>query len=79
MNVRSIIGMFKNASLIHTKPVLGRWNIHNYRQTALKIKYANEDNCGISFYNYTNQKQTKTTDMDDTNYMYIMGYESAHD
>ena len=24
---------------------LGRWNIHNHKETALKILYANEDNC----------------------------------
>jgi hypothetical protein len=32
---------------------LGRWTNHNHKQTVLKIKYANEDNCGISGMNYT--------------------------
>jgi hypothetical protein len=43
MNAARILTMFKTI-----KVPLGRWNIHNYRETTLKIKYANEDNCGIS-------------------------------
>jgi hypothetical protein len=33
---------------------LGRWNIHNYKETILKIDYANKDNCGISSSIYNN-------------------------
>jgi hypothetical protein len=29
-----------------SRPPLGRWGLHNAKQTSLKIKYANEDNCG---------------------------------
>jgi hypothetical protein len=73
MKFKSIIENFHRSFLPHVKPCLGRWNIHNYRQTMLKIKYANEDNCGISG-NYKNNK------LDDNNeYIYMMGYESVHD
>ena len=108
---------------------LGRWNIHNYKETTLKIDYANEDNCGISsnknivqqtpvkinstsikipekhisglkIYNpqgdyyhissrdYINiiysakekqkQKQKQKKQKDDDKYMFMMGFESAH-
>ena len=116
MNFTSIINVFK-----HSKTPLGRWNIHNYKETTLKIDYANEDNCGISsnkqkdvkinippvkipiqdrihitslkIYNpqgdyyhissrdYKNilyaakQKEEK---QDDDKYMFMMGFESAH-
>ena len=46
MNFKSItnfINIFKQG-----KTPLGRWNIHNYKETTLKIDYANADNCGIS-------------------------------
>ena len=43
MNFTRFINIFK-----HGKTPLGRWNIHNYKETTLKIDYANEDNCGIS-------------------------------
>ena len=74
----------------HIKPHLGRWNIHNYSETALKIKYATEDNCGISFHNYKNITQIEETqqkqriqqnnklDYDDNKYIHMMGYESVH-
>ena len=54
MNFKSIIGIFKGISLPRVKTPLGRWNIHNHRETILKIKYATEDNCGISYHNYNN-------------------------
>ena len=58
MNAARILTMFKQTSLTHVKAApLGRWNIHNHRETTLKIKYANEDNCGISGNNYKNTTQ----------------------
>lgn len=78
MNFKNIIGIFKGISRSHVKPTLGRWNIHNYRETILKLKYATEDNCGISYHNYKNITQTqKNNELDDDNkYIYMMGYES---
>ena len=79
MNFRSIIGIFKGKSLSHVKTPLGRWNIHNHRETMLKIKYANEDNCGISGNNSKNTtKIQKNKVVDDNPYIYMMGYESVH-
>jgi hypothetical protein len=80
MNAKRIIDLFRRASLDHVKPPLGRWNIHNYSQTSLKIKYANEDNCGIS--SYYNKKQPEDTNQDtDTDYLYVymMGCETVPD
>ena len=57
MNVISIIRGIKGALLSHFKTPLGRWNIHSYRETMLKVKYATEDNCGFSYHNYTNITQ----------------------
>ena len=70
----------KQTSVKQIKAPLGRWNIHNHRETTLKIKYANEDNCGISGNNYKNttQIQEKNIDFDDNQYFYSMGYESVH-
>lgn len=76
MNFKNIIEIFKRASIPHVKIPLGRWNIHNYRETVIKIKYANEDNCGICS-DYNNMKQKKELD-DDKEYIYMMGYESVH-
>ena len=42
-SINNFINIFKQG-----KTPLGRWNIHNYKETTLKIDYANEDNCGIS-------------------------------
>lgn len=78
MNFRSIIGgIFKGVSLSQVKTPLGRWNIHNHSQTILKIKYANEDNCGISYNNHKNIIQ-QNNQLDDNEYIYMMGYESLH-
>ena len=81
MNFKSIIGIFKGSSLPRAKLPLGRWNIHNYRETMLKIKYATEDNCGISYHNYKNITQIQQNiELDDNNkYIYMMGYESVHE
>jgi len=81
MNATRILDIFKRTFLTNIKPPLGRWKIHNHKQTILKIKYANEDNCGISGINYINtmQKQRNNQlDNDDEYIMYIMGYESVH-
>ena len=81
MNATRILDIFKRTFLTNIKPPLGRWKIHNHKQTILKIKYANEDNCGISGINYINtpQKQRNNQLDDDDEYiMYIMGYESVH-
>jgi len=76
MNARRILYIFKHVFLTQNKSLtLGRWNIHNHRQTMLKIKYANEDNCGISG---NNSKNTKKNVLDDNHYIYMMGYESIH-
>ena len=61
----------------HKKTPLGRWNIHNHTETALKIKHATEDNCGISYHNYENITQPNNESEHDE-YIYVMGYESTH-
>ena len=78
MNPIRILNWFKRVSFTQVNVPLGRWKIHNNRHTGLKIKYANEDNCGISGINYkknTAQIQTNKGLVDDP-YIYIMGYES---
>ena len=79
MNFRSILGIFKGTSVSHVKPPLGRWNIHNYRETMLKLKYATEDNCGISYHDYKNTTQLQKNNElhHDNPYIYMMGYESV--
>ena len=68
---------FKRVSFMQANVPLGRWKIHNNRQTGLKIKYANEDNCGISGINYKNTRQIEINNgLYDDPYIYIMGYES---
>jgi len=79
MNATRILDIFRRITSSHIKAPLGRWNIHNHKETTLKIKYANEDNCGISGNNYKNTIQIqKNNDFDDNQYIYIMGYESVH-
>jgi hypothetical protein len=75
-----IIQIFKRLTLPHVNPSLGRWNIQNYRETALKVKYANEDNCGVSCHNFQNttQIQQNNESQQDDEYCYMMGYESVH-
>jgi hypothetical protein len=81
MNAKRIIDLFRRACLDHVKPPLGRWNIHNYSQTSLKIKYANEDNCGISsYYNKQINNQSEEINQDtDYLYVYMMGCETVPD
>lgn len=70
-----IIKIIKHVFLPH----VSRWNIHNHVETTLKIKYANEDNCGVSSHSHKNTKQTQQLDESaDDEYIYVMGYESAH-
>ena len=72
MNIASIINIFKHACLTHVKtPPLGRWNINNYKETMLKMKYATEDNCGISWYDNKNIIQQNKVLYDDNIYIYI--------
>ena len=80
MNATRILDIFKIVFLKHNKPShLGRWNITDYQETILKIKYANEDNCGISGNNSKNTtKIQKNNVLDDNQYIYMMGYESIH-
>ena len=80
MLFKSIVSIFKTSVL---KTPLGRWNIHNYEETMLKVKYATEDNCGVS-YNYQNSKYNDKTkynvkDKYNDKYIYMMAYESVHD
>jgi hypothetical protein len=80
MNAIRILDIFKRIYFTPVNQPLGRWNNHNYNQTLLKIKYANEDNCGISGIsgnNYKNTTQIQKNDLDDNQYIYIMGYEST--
>lgn len=67
MNARSMLALFKFSRQVKTP--LGRWNFHEHRETSLKIKYANEDNCGVS---------CLPIDPLDKHYIYMMGYETAH-
>jgi hypothetical protein len=62
MSTRRILDLFKCAN-IPIQQHLGRWTKHNYKQTTLKIKYANEDNCGVSG-NFKNQSITQVNDID---------------
>ena len=43
----NIIKTFKHFLFHRAKLPLGRWNIHNHKETTIKIQYANEDNCGV--------------------------------
>ncbi len=77
MNATRILDLFKRMYFKQNNQFLGRWNIHNYKQTTLKIKYANEDNCGISGNNFKNTSQIqKNNELDDKQFIYIMGYDS---
>lgn len=78
MNAARIIDVFKRACSPHVKTPLGRWNTHNYSETALKIKYATEDNCGVYYYKNAKQMQEDVELHEDEKYIYMMGYESVH-
>jgi hypothetical protein len=69
MNVRTMLALFKFPRQVNLP--LGRWMVHTPRETSLKIKYANEDNCYVSCMHVKE-------DPLDHKYIYMMGYESAH-
>jgi len=87
MNAR-IFEIFKLQFRPPVKILLGRWNIHNQLQTKLKIKYANEDNCGTcSEYNknllpiqinHETETPIQNEELDEL-YIYMMGSESIPD
>ena len=75
MPVRHIIHLLQTAIRGPIRTPLGRWNVDNYRQTTLKIQYANEDNCGTcGGYNIHNTKQTQII----ANYESHIGLYSDH-
>jgi hypothetical protein len=85
MNARSIIDIFKRVFFTQAKTPLGRWNIHNYSQTTLKIRYANEDNCGTCGEHNRNITQmlenngyNENQELDEL-YIYMMGSETLPD
>jgi hypothetical protein len=84
MNTTRILNIiFKRIFSPDVKIPLGRWKIHNEKETSIKIKYANEDNSGLCYHNCKNiTKYTKiyqNNDLtDDEKYIYMMGYESVH-
>jgi hypothetical protein len=77
MNSISILNRFRHIFLPHIEAPLGRWKIHNYKETTLKIKYSKEDNCGISYHNYKNTPKNKDL-VNSEKYVFMMGYESVH-
>ena len=74
MMLKNSLALLSTSSSSSLKTPLGRWNIHNYKETSLKIKYANEDNCGVCCNNYN----IKNDKLNDDEYIYLMGYESVH-
>lgn len=75
MIINSIIRFFKNEKT-YVKPILGRWNTNNHRESMIKNKYATEDNCYISCNNYQNRLKNNNNDNNDT-YIFMMEYESS--
>ena len=76
MSVRNSISILKKIYLPHVTPLLGRWNMHNSEETTLKIKYANEGNCGVC--DSISLEAPKKKMMDEDEYIFLMGYESVH-
>jgi len=92
MKVRHIVNVLKSAIHGPVRTPLGRWNVDNYKQTTLKIQYANEDNCGAcGDYNNNNNNNTKQmpanyesnlglkdeNENDDELYVYMMGLDTV--
>ncbi len=78
MNTMLVLNVFKRIYSPHVNLPLGRWTFHNYKQTTLKIKYANEDHCGVCHDDKITKKIDKDNELDnDENYIYMMGYESV--
>jgi hypothetical protein len=71
--MKRISNLFKFLSNSNTP--LGRWKIHNYNETIIKINFANEDNCGLCCQKYKSQLEKI---LEEDNYIYMMGYESIH-
>jgi len=63
MTVRRMFDLLKRFQVKPEKK-LGRWAIHNHKQTVLKIKHANEDNCGVS--------GNVPTNLPDVEYIFLM-------
>ena len=79
MNALRILNIVERMYSPYVKNNLGRWNIHNDSQTILKIKYANEDNCGLSSTNENIKRVHQNNELDDDKeYIYMMGYEPTH-
>jgi hypothetical protein len=82
---RSMANIFKHLFFQQVKTPLGRWNINNFRQTSLKIRYANEDNCGTCGEYYKNttknseNNEYKQNEELEKQYIYMMGSESLPD
>ena len=77
MMVRHLIHVLKTAIRDPVRTPLGRWNVENYKQTTLKIQYANEDNCGSCGEYNTKQIITQDDDDEDEKYIYIMGLDTV--
>jgi hypothetical protein len=78
MSVRNSVSILKKIFIPQVTPMLGRWNRNNYKETALKIKYANEDNCGVCCGSENTVEAPQNNNIDETEYIYLMGYESVH-
>jgi hypothetical protein len=51
---------FKNSSFSYSiRPKLGRWFIENDKKTEIKIRYANEDHCGVCTVVETNHREER--------------------
>jgi hypothetical protein len=72
MRANIVVDLLKNARVkAEMKKKLGRWAYHDPKQTVLKIKHANEDNCGVS-------GNMKPKDDDADYFFFFMGFETAH-
>jgi len=78
MSVRNSVSILKKIFHPDVTPLLGRWNRNNYKETVLKIKYANEDHCGVCSSSEHTMEATTNNSHDETDYIYLMGYESTH-
>jgi hypothetical protein len=77
MSLRNSIGIYKKIFLPHVTPLLGRWKLNNSEETTLKIKYANEDHCGVC--SSISVEAPPKKKVDETEYIYFMGFESVHE
>ena len=79
MSIRNSVGILKKIFHPDVTPLLGRWNRNNYKETSLKIKYANEDHCGVCSNSENTMEAPNNNKADETEYIYLMGYESVHE